>query len=92
VTHFTNVLSMVRGQKVTKIGSTGVIFSQFQNLIKLHLILKEIAKYTQINGFASECDLLIQKYRSPKVGYKGHVKAICSEGFTETFCTGVYFQ
>ena len=32
--------------------------------------------------FASECDLLIQKYRSPKVGYKGHVKAICSEGFT----------
>jgi len=41
---------MVRGQKVTKIGSTGVIFSQFQNLVKLHLISKEIAKYAQING------------------------------------------
>jgi len=50
MTHFTNVLSMVRGQKVTEIRSTGVIFSQFQNLIKLHLILKEIAKYAQING------------------------------------------
>jgi len=41
---------MPRGQKVTESRSTGVIFRYFQNLITLHLILKEIENYTEINS------------------------------------------
>jgi len=39
-----------KGQKVTESRSTGVIFSYFQNHIILHLILKEIENYTEINS------------------------------------------
>jgi len=41
-------MSMLRGQKVTDSRSTLVIFTYLSNTIKLHLILKEIEKYTQI--------------------------------------------
>ena len=43
------VMSVLRGQKVTETRSTWVIFTYFPNPIKLHLILKEIEKYTQLN-------------------------------------------
>jgi len=48
--HLSIVVCMPRGQKVTESRSTGVIFSYFQNLIILHLILKETENYTQINS------------------------------------------
>jgi len=43
------VMSVFRGQKVTKSRSTWVIFTYFPNPIKLHLILKETEKYIQLN-------------------------------------------
>ena len=48
--HVSIVVCMPKGQKVTESRSTGVIFSYFQNLIILHLILKETENYTQINS------------------------------------------